>query len=253
MENSINNICFIISHKYYRNYTSYIQYYVDNIQKFYPNSLCIIVDNNSTYIEDIILKFKDYKNVIILLNISLCKFELGAYKFGISYLIENNLLNNYDYIIFSQDTFVLKNKYDFNNMKKENIQALSFGCSDEGNLHGTYDGISVFNKIYERTNLSNKINKLTICWCCSFILDTSKVQTFLDITKDIIITTRQESEYSERYFDAILFYLNNNKRFSFNNVNSENLSYNCHTIDLINDNVKEFFAKKAQQKTEYSI
>jgi len=80
MEKDNYKVCFIISHKYYRNYESYIQYYVDNIQKFYPESLCIIVDNNSTHIDDIINKLNTYNNVIILSNVSLCKFEIGAYK-----------------------------------------------------------------------------------------------------------------------------------------------------------------------------
>ena len=58
METNINNykLCFIIAQKYYRNYTTYIKYFVDNIQEFYPGSLCIIIDNNSIHINDIIDK-----------------------------------------------------------------------------------------------------------------------------------------------------------------------------------------------------
>ena len=63
MDTNTNNykLCFIIAQKYYRNYKTYIQYFVDNIQEFYPGSLCIIVDNNSIHINDIIVKFKNCK------------------------------------------------------------------------------------------------------------------------------------------------------------------------------------------------
>ena len=49
----MNKLCFIISHKYYKSYKSFIKYYVDNIKKFYPNSFILIVDNNSENLEDI--------------------------------------------------------------------------------------------------------------------------------------------------------------------------------------------------------
>ena len=56
----MNKVCFIISHFYNRNYTSYIKYYIDNIQYFYNDSLIIIVDNNSKYIADINILFNPY-------------------------------------------------------------------------------------------------------------------------------------------------------------------------------------------------
>lgn len=232
--------CFIISHKYYRSYTSYIQYYVDNIQKFYPNSLCIIVDNNSKYIEDIIKKFQNYKDVTILTNVSLCKFELGAYKFGIHYLIENKLLNKYDYIVFSQDTFILKNKYDFNTLRDNNISAISFGSGQKGCYHYGMFHSEPSLRVLTRVNLLDSIHNLSVCWCHSFILHNSKVEELLDITNDIIITTRHESEYSERYLDAILFYFNNNKHYTMNYIEEEGeMSYNPRKINVIQDIVKE--------------
>ena len=109
-----HKVVFIISHKYYREFPpSYIKYYVDNIQKFYPNACTIIVDNNSNNLEeDIIIQFKDYKNLVILINNSECKYELGSYKVGIQYMIEKNFYN-LDYCVFTQDSFVLKNYFDF--------------------------------------------------------------------------------------------------------------------------------------------
>jgi hypothetical protein len=253
MEKYNYNVCFIISHRYYRNYESYIQYYVDNIQKFYPNSLCIIVDNNSTHIEDIIFKFKDYNNIVILSNITSCKFELGAYRFGIHYLIEKNLLNKYDYIVFSQDNFVIKNKYDFNYMKDNNILGMAFGGGNEGEfIEPNYYYLNEhYREIIKRLNFFNIIHKFSICWCCSFILHNSKIFEFLHITRDINITTRKDSISSERYFDPILYYFNKNKRYYMNNVGS--ISYCYYNVNIINDNVKEYFVKKIQGKTEKTI
>ena len=51
-------VCFIIALKYIRGYVSFIDYYVDNIKLFYPNSLIVIVDNNSKYIEDVYEKLQ---------------------------------------------------------------------------------------------------------------------------------------------------------------------------------------------------
>jgi hypothetical protein len=250
MQEDKYKLCFIISHKYYRNYESYIEYYIENIQKLYPNSLCIIVDNNSTYIEDIIKRLSRFKNTVILTNVSLCKFELGAYKTGIYYLLQQNILKNYDYIIFSQDTFVLKNKFDFNIMKNNNIYGMSFGCGPSGSYLCGLDS-DHSQEVLKRVNLSNNKNELTVCWACSFILNESKILEFLDITKNILITNRVESEYSERYFDAILYYFNGNKRFSMNDISK--LSYDCWKINIIEDDVIEYFAKRVQQKTEKTV
>lgn len=245
------NVCFIISHKYIRNYKSYIKYYVDNIQKYYSNSLCIIVDNNSKNIKDIIIQFKGYKNVVILTNVSLCKFELGAYKMGIYYLLEQNLLNKYEYVVFSQDNFVLKNKFDFNYMKNNDIFGLSFASADDGVHHHEHYMTEHALQILQKTNYIHELNKLSICWCHSFILHKSKVKEFLDMTKNFIINTRKLSESSERYFDAILRYFNNGNRFYMNNI--KNMSYSEWNIDLLNDNIKECFGKSVQQKNENTV
>ena len=105
--------CFVIAHRYVRGYISYIEHYIDNITKFYENALIIVVDNNSPYKDDVLDKFKNKNNIILLDNNIEHKFEQGAYLVGVNYILENNLLNKYDYYVFTQDTYILKNKYNF--------------------------------------------------------------------------------------------------------------------------------------------
>ena len=115
--------CFIITQKYSRNYKSYIKSYVDNIKRFYSNHFIIIVDNNSNNLEDVQSLFVDYTNMVILVNDSPSKFELGGFIYGLKWLIQHDKINSYDYYVFSQDTLVMINKYDLNILKSNNITA----------------------------------------------------------------------------------------------------------------------------------
>lgn len=209
IENTNNKIIFVIAHKYYRQFPSYIQFYIDNIQKFYPDALTIIADNNSTHIQDVKDKLINYKNVVILDNDIDCKFELGAYKVGINYIINNNLINNYEYCIFTQDTFVLKHKYNFDNFKKDNINAATI-YYQEANLDREMCNVS-YENILKKINLLHTIDKSTYCCCNSFILHTSKIQEFLNYTKNINVISKIDSRLSEKYLSNILYVLNNNK------------------------------------------
>ena len=250
------SICFIISHRYYRNYTSYIKYYIDNIIKFYENPLILVIDNNSKYISDIIEILKDYLEVKILINDTDCKFEIGAYKVGINYLMDNNLIQKYDFYVFSQDTYVIKNKYDFNNLVNNNITATAFYAytSLPTSLKFGYFYSPISKKIIDNLNFDPKnreydiINTFNLCSCCSFVLHYLKITEFLDIVKDVVITTRFESECSERFLSPILYRLNNNK---ISEISNELLQpYNVYTVNIIDDNVPNFFIKKFQQKNE---
>jgi hypothetical protein len=256
------SICFIISCKYYRNYTSYIKFYIDNIINFYTNYLIIIIDNNSININDLVLLFNhiNYKNIIILTNNIECKFEIGAYKIGIMYLFKNNLINNYDYYVFTQDNFVLKNKYDFNILKNNNIFASALNYLniyppyEEENpwlISTTYD---ILNKL--NINDSYKIDKL--CWCHSFVLHNSKIINFYNIVKDIIIEVRSFSVATEFYLPKILLILNNNKLFTIdgfaewrNNIH-QNIKYDIYS-KYINTDIFSYFEKKFQGKTEETV
>jgi hypothetical protein len=243
-------VCFIIAHRYYRNYESDIQYYVDNIQKYYKNSFTIIVDNNSKYIDDIKQHLYNYSNLVILSNETACKFEIGAYKVGINYLIDNNLVNVYDYVIFSQDNFVLTNKYDFNLLKDDGIKGCALGMGDSQHHYEHFYETDA-QIILKMLGLENLIDKIGLVWCASFILHNSKLLEFLNITKDIIITIRHQSCCSERYLAAILYYFNDSKNRGLYDIT--NLHYDCWTVDIKNNNYKYCFMKRVQQKNQDTL
>jgi hypothetical protein len=241
------NICFIIAHKYNRNYDSYIKFYVDNIQKYYKDSYIIIVDNNSIYIEDIKEIFKNYKNLIILTNNIECKYELGAYKVGIQYIIDNNLINNYEFYVFTQDNFIIKNKFDFNILKNNNTNACSLYTFNK--LKNEYFYPITYN-ILKNLNLHERIDELTLCWACSFVLNKVKIIEFFNIVKDIVVKNKFESTCCERFLSAILYYLNNYIMTSIDGDLEKNLRYDVYKVDLIKDNPGNFFVKKSQLKNE---
>jgi len=249
-------ILFIIAVKYYRTYHSYIKYYVDNIQKIYKNSFILLVDNNSKYIIDIVTLLKEYNNLKIITNDSNSKFEIGAYNEGIRYILKNNMLDTYDYFVFSQDNFVLKKYFDFNNLKNNNVVACSFNRWDnyvnkfECDSHPA--NIEVLNKI----GLYNKAESYNLCWGNSFILHNSKIEAYYNIVKDIVVTSRQNgSTQSERFLSNILYHLNNNKYISIcGDIDTiSSLGYDCWNVDIENSNVDNFFVKKIQQKNETTL
>jgi len=249
------NLCFIIAHKYCRNYKIYIKYYIDNINKFYNNSLVIIVDNNSKYIDDIKILLNDYKNVLLLTNNTESKFEPGAYNVGINYIINNNLLENYDYYIFTHDNFILKNKYDFNILKNNNTNA----CALHTHFGSFYVNENIIN-ILTKINLQHRINELETCWACSFVLNKIKIIDYLNITKDIIATNKQGSHDYERYVSGILYYLNDHILTSICGPANSIMQWNetgFHGFNAIEDNItpdtNRFFVKTSQGKTETTI
>jgi len=249
--------CFIISHRYYRNYPSYVLQYIQNINKFYTNNFILIVDNNSKYLHDIIIQINELNlpNIVILINNTECKFELGAYKVGISYLFTNNLLDTYDYYIFTQDTFILKNNYDFNILNQNNTLACPLYTYNVGYDHFFQSEISqtVLRNLHLENRINELSNELSLCWCQSFVLNKSKVFEFYNITKDIIITTRYESECSERYLCGILYYLNNYILTSIDGESNDPFLQYCLHVDLINETTNKYFLKRLQQKNENTL
>jgi len=256
----MNNIkiCFIISCKINKNYKSYLSFYVNNINTYYSNAKIILVDNNSKH-KDIYKEFDENKNIIILENTSDSKFELGAYNFAIEYIITNNL--SFDYYICTQDTMVLENYYDFNNLKVLNIKACPIYLVAH-NLIGYYgyDILKYFNLYEENENYY-------CCWCFSFIVDHESLLYINNLTKNIIIQNRYKPDNFERFkndkvyaytieFESalgkILYKANNNKLFCLDG-DMDNRRYDCHTIDLDSEEAKNtghFFVKLSQKKTE---
>jgi hypothetical protein len=251
-----NKVIFIIAQKYFRGYESYVEYYINNIQKYYDESLTIVVDNNSLHKEDIFQKLRNRENVVLLDNNIDCKFEIGAYTVGLNYLIEKNLLNKYDYLVFTQDTFILNKRLDFNDLFEKSITACPINSYFQD---GFADHIS--HQILNKLGLLNNLDKITFCWCNSFIVSASKCKKLFDYLKQIKMTTRTESCASERYLARILYELNNFKNNDIdgdirylgkhwdNKINS-NPKYDCQTVNPYDKNINSYFIKRTQHKTE---
>jgi hypothetical protein len=275
-----HKVCFIIAHKYFRGYESYLKYYISNIQKFYPSALTIVVDNNSLYGEDIFDTIKEEKKVVIIRNESDSKFEIGAYCVGIRYLLDNKIIDlhdysEYEYFIFTQDTYIIKNKYDFDNH-------IDTACALHAAMHIAYQGWWYGNRdpegdqpkwarmkslighpndnaaqveeklkaLRKGTDVISTIPDPKMVWCSSFILHKSKVRTFLNIVGGIKIPSRRHSEQGERFLSDILCCLNDN-RISDIDRSPVYEHYSITDSDPIRDHpTGHYFMKKIQGKTE---
>lgn len=241
---------FIIAHKYFRGYISYLKHYVDNILQFYGNdALIIIVDNNSLYKEDIFSTIEQKENILFLNNDIECKFELGAYQIGIRYLINEKFLDKYDYLVLTQDNFIIKNKLDLEDLRKKEIFACPINSfyQDGGMQH-------ISNEVLNKLKLNNNLDKITFCWCSSFIIHSSKALQLYEYLKQIVITVRAESCASERYLARILWELNNYKNYDIDGDirTLKERHYYCWTVDPLQP-ATSYFVKRVQQKTERTV
>lgn len=245
-------VAFVISHRYERGNQSYIEYYVNNIQKFYENSLVIIVDNNSDNLDDIIPQLEKYNNVKILINNTSCKYEVGAYKVGIQHMIDNNMYDKYDYIVFTQENFVIKQKYNFNEFLNNGITAASISGESEYFKRDIYNNMNkdIYTKLVAKMKIDNPEEKMSVCFCNSFVLHSSKITKFLNLTKDIIITSKSGAWDSEFWLSPILYYLNNNK-ITFLQREDSWKEYDWYNIDLLYDDENVdgiYFMKRLQSR-----
>ena len=253
-----NKVVFIIAHRYVKGYPTYIKYYIDNIKRFYENHLIIVVDNNSIRKEDVFDNIEKCDSVVLLENNTDCKFELGAYMVGMRYLMDKNI-EDYEYIVFTQDNYVIKNKVDFNDLYSKNVMACpivgcgseceriqNYVCAENGNIQ------DICIPIYTKLDLMNDLDKITFCWCVSFIVHRERLKSLYDYTKQINISIRWESEASERYMARILYELNGKKNHSIDgdwNIDLWNGSMNS---DIFADS-QYHFVKTLQKKTEKTI
>lgn len=239
---------FIIAHKYVRGYTSYIEYYINNIQTHYPKALIIIVDNNSEHIDDIFQKLSFYDNVVLLTNNINCKFELGAYQVGMKYLLDNNLQDCYNYYMCTQDLYILKNKYDLTKLRDSGVGAAPIvGWSNDLEI------MHIVQPVLEHFNLFNRLQETDLCWCSSFVVSKEKIPYLYEYLKQIIIIDREGSKASERYLGRLFLELNNGTKFSIdgsdNTYNVHGYNYDCHSVNVY-AKVDKHFCKISQKKTE---
>jgi len=237
------SVVFVIAQKYVKGYPCFIDYYVKNIQTFYPdNSLILIVDNNSTYIHEIQTLLKNTPNLMIITNNSESKFELGAYKFGAKYIIENNIQS--DYFVFTQDTYVIKNKFPFETLIEKNVLATPIVSFENSEFYKP-----LVQRVLKKLNTPEDFH--TLCWANSFVLHYSVLPEFLSITQDIVTKTKEDACDCERFLGAILYKLNSNKNYYLDgNGVSEIRPYDCWTVDLVNTPTSFYFMKKVTNKQE---
>lgn len=245
-----NKVCFIIANKYYRGYESYLSYYINNIHTLYPEALTIVVDNNSKYSEDVFSSLRDLRNVVLLIND--CKdggFELGAYKTGIKYILDNNLVDQYSFYVCTQENFLLKNFFDFKQLLEKQTYALPINS-----MQNDWYAMDVCQPVLQQLGLFDNLDKVTFCWCSSFIVANKKLEQLYGYLKQIVQTRRHESEAAERYLARILWELNEHKPCGDIDGDCRDLPgkyYDCWSVDLRGE-VRSYFAKRVQQRNEHT-
>lgn len=253
-------VVFTIAHKYIRGHETNIDYYVSNIKKYYKDSKVFIVDNNSTDIKDIEDKLSHYLtqpeyDVQILHNQTEYQFELGAYHYGIQTLLETNEWKNYDYFVFTQDSYILKNKYDFHLLRNNRQYACPLMELDEEYNKSSFH-VPFTMKILEDIHISPEVEKLTLCWANSFILHQSKIEEFYSMTKGIRITNKEESCHTERFLAGVLYKLNGHRNYNIDGFVTSDLEitdqlpYNPWTVNVKYYPTHKYFVKSIYNKTE---
>lgn len=242
-----NKVCFIIAHKYFRGYESYLKYYIENIQKFYPEALTIVVDNNSQYPQDVFDTLHGMSNIILLTNNIESKFELGAYTVGIKYAIDNNLLKDYSYFVCTQDNFVLKNWYDFNQLAEKQTYALPINS-----MFADGHAKDVCDRVLNQLGMNDNWDKVNFCWCSSFVVSSQKIEQLYGWLTQIVQKVRWDSEGAERYLARFLWELNERRdcgAIDGSCVDLPHKHYDCWRVNIY-DPATTHWVKRVQQKNE---
>lgn len=243
----MNNPCFIIAHKYYRGYKSFLSHYLENINKFYPKATTIVVDNNSKYLQDVISEIEEIDNLHVIVNNSESKFEVGAYNQGIIYAKDLGMIQNHDHFVFTQDNFILKNKFDFGELVAKDTKALPINS-----FYQDSEGCALKRKVLNDLQMNDNMEKVNFCWCCSFILRNDKVEQMQEWLSKIKCTLRTESMAAERYLARLLWELND--RTDCGDIDGDirtlpRRHYDTWKVDPL-EPATSYFVKKVQQKNE---
>jgi len=102
--------------------------------------------------------------------------------------------------------------------------------------------------------MNDNLDKITFCWCSSFIIGKRNVTKLYEITKQIKQTVRSESCAAERYLARIIWELNDYKNYDIDgDIRDLKNKYDCWTVNPYDKNINSFFIKKVQQKNEYTV
>jgi hypothetical protein len=244
---NILKLCFIIACRVSKNHKTYIDFTIKNINQLYPDSTIILVDNNSInpeYFE----KFKSMKNIIYLLNISESKYELGAYNFAIEYIKNNKL--KFDYYTCLQDLVIPVNKYDYNKLLKENINAICIYRFHSDKLCFYNDETCSYHKDFLKSKNISDIDDFKGCTYASFVINHKHILKLNELTKDLIIKERKQSEGTERILAKLISVFNNNYDMSVDGF-YEDIKYDVKTVDPKSEETKKLgyhFIKVSQGK-----
>jgi hypothetical protein len=238
-------VLFLIAQKYVKGYPTFVEYYVNNIRTMYPdNSFIVIVDNNSTFFDEIKERVGERDNCVILSNTGECKFELGAYQIGMKYIIEHDLHVQYDYCVFSQDTFVLKNKFPFETLFRNNVLATPLYLYPVSDIHEYYTPF--VQNILRKHDLLQYLPMHTVCWANSFVLHKSVFAEFQRMVEGIVVLIKEEACYCERFFGVMIYRLNGCRHYSI----EKQLLYDFWHADIPNMQTDAYFVKKVTDKRE---
>ena len=231
-------LCFIIACYIPNNLVVYIDYSINKINEFYPNSQIILVDNNSEN-KDYYNQFKGVSNIILLENTSEQKYEIGAYNFAVEHIKKNNLI--FDYYILLQDSIIPLHKYDFNSLNipaviiikiERELMDCPVRCPDKDGWRDVLRSINNYNFDYEG------------CMNCSFISNHDTLLKIHDMTKNISIKNKTDSIVSERWIGVIIQTFNNNSPLSIDGYHKD-IKYNFVDVNIKNDKKDFYFIKKS--------
>lgn len=245
-------LCFVIAHKWIRRnppFRSYLSHYIDNIMSFYPDSLVLVVDNKSRHKDDVLLSVSRLDRVVVLDNTTDSGFEVGAYTVACDWLCKEDRFNAFDFVVFTQDTYVLKNKYDFTLLWKHEIKSCPINS-----WRNDMWGIDLQVKALTAMGLNDCLDQISFCWCNGFVAASNKIPQLLSYISKVTVTTKDESCASERWLARVVYELNEKgKHWDIDgNIDNNRSKYNEWTVDVTSD-IPSYFVKSIQQKTETTV